>query len=278
LPLRSSNTVVFCAIDELIPIPGNPLSGFADFLDGLAEAGTPCVWVSSRNRHQLDIPIRKLGQAAPFIAEGGSGVYLPEDYFHLKPARTVRLGRFTCIPVATAQPAAAEALESLAGETSISVVPLRSLSSRELMQNTGLPRQEADALRQRDFDELFFFAGTSDADIEKFRQRAEHEKLSVRRSGSLWSLAVNANLARCVQELCKLYDRSLHAHAFTIALGTTADSVALGRSCDRAILLTERHAPAQPPSLLNRPAPKLLPLFAADTWRLALDSIQQRSF
>lgn len=276
--MRPAHTVVFCAIDDLIPLAGNPLSGFAGFLDGLAEAGIPCVWVSSRNRHQLDTPIRKLGHAAPFIAEGGCGVYLPEDYFHLKPARTARLGRFTCIPVAAAQPAAAEALQSLAEETGISVVPLRSLSSRELMQNTALPRQEADALRQRDFDELFFFAGTSDTDIQKFRQRAEREKLLVRPAGSLWSLAVKANLAACVRELQKLYDRALHAHAFTISVGTTADTTELGRSCDRAILLTERHPPKPAPGRANRPTPKLLPLFAADTWDTALDAIQRRQF
>lgn len=275
--MRPSNTVVFCAIDDLIPIPGTPLSGFADFLDGLAHVGIPCVWVTSRNRHQLDTPIRKLGHNAPFIAESGSGAYLPEDYFHLKPPRTVRLGRFTCIPIAAAQPAAAEALESLAEQTGISVVPLRSLSPRELMQNTGLSRHEADALRQRDFDELFFFAGASDADIQKFCQSAEHEKLSLRRSNTLWSLAVKASLGTCIQELRKLYDRALHAHAFSIALGTVADSSELGKFCNRAILLTERHAP-QPSSFANRPAPKLLPLFAADTWSSALDSIQRRHF
>lgn len=276
--LRSSNTAVFCAIDDLIPVHGSPLSGFVDFLEGLAEAGIPCVWVSARNRHQLDTPIRKLGHAAPFIAEGGSGVYLPEDYFHLKPARTVRLGRFTCIPAATAQPAAEEALDALAEKTGISVVPLRSLSPRELMQNAGLPRQEAEALRQRDFDELFFFAGASDADIQKFRLVARNEKLSVRRAGSLWSLAVNASLATCVQELRKLYDRALHAHTFTVAIGTPADVITLGKACERVILLTERHASESPPTFANRPAPKLLPLFAQTTWDSALAAIRSRHF
>jgi len=278
MALRSSNTVVFCAMDDLVPIHGNPLSGFPDFLEGLAQAAIPCVWVSARNRHQLDTPIRKLGHAAPFIAEGGSGVYLPEGYFHLKPARTVRLGRFTCIPVATAQPAAAEALDALAEETGISVVRLRSLSPRELMHNSGLPRQEAEALPQRDFDELFFFAGASDADIEKFRQFAVNKKLSVRRAGSLWSLAVKASFADCVQELRKLYDRAQHAHTFTVAIGSSSEVMELGQACERTIVLTERHASEAPPSFAHRPAPKLLPLFAQNSWDTALAAIRNRHF
>lgn len=276
--MRASNSVVFCAIDDLVPLSGNPLSGFADFLEGLAESGIPCVWVSSRNRHQLDSAIRKLGHTGPFIAEGGCGAYLPEDYFHLKPARTVRMGRFTCIPVAEAQPAAAEALEALAEETAISLVPLRSLSPRELMQNTGLSRQEAEAARQRDFDELFFFAGASDSAVEKFRQRAKHDEFTVRPAGALWSLAVGASVAKCVQEVCKLYDRAMHAHAFNIAIGTTAECAELGKVCDRTILLRERGEDDASVAFANRAAPKRLPLFAGNTWEEALMAIKMRQF
>ena len=275
--MRSSNTVVFCAIDDLIPISGNPLSGFVGFLQGLASAGIPSVWVTSRNRHQLDSAIRKLGHSGPFIAEGGSGVYLPQDYFHLKPAHTVRLGRFTCIPKAAAQPIAAEALEALAEETGVSVVSLRSLSPRELQQNTGLPRHEADVLRQRDFDELFFFAGASDADIQKFRQRAQHHKYALRSAGALWSLAVHADLAVCVQDLRKLYDRALHAHSFAVALATP-ETPELVKACDRAILLTDRGAREPQPHASGRPSPTPLPLFSPSTWLTALEAIQTRHF
>src|SRR2546429_7827922 len=69
---------------------------------------------------------------------------LPEDYFHLRPesgnfrsrpTSTLRLGRFTCIPLAEPLPAASDALESLSQETGVPVVTLRSLSVRELVQN-----------------------------------------------------------------------------------------------------------------------------------------------
>jgi len=276
--LRAHTTVVFCAIDDFIPVAGKPLLGFVEFLEGLSAAGIPCIWVSTRSRHQLDFPIRKLGHAAPFIGEGGSGVYLPEDYFHLKTEKTVRLGRFTCIPVAAAQPAASEALEALAEETSIAVVPLRSLSPRELVQNTGLTRDAAESLRQRDFDELFFFAGASDADIQRFQKQAVHRKLTVRRIDSLWSLGAGASLSSCVRHLSKLYDRALHAHAFSISLATAARGGDLQPLCDRSIVMTSRHDDPAKVETLNRPAPKALPLFAADIWELALESIRSRQF
>lgn len=275
--MRAHTTVVYCAIDDFIPVTGKPLLGFPEFLEGLASASIPCVWVTSRSRHQLDGVLRKFGHAAPFIAEGGSAVFLPEDYFHLKAERTIRLGRFTCIPVASVQPAASEALDVLSEEAGIEVVPLRSLSPRELVQNTGLSRDGAEALRQRDFDELFFFAGASDEDIQRFQKQAAHRKLAVRAVDSLWSLCVGASLATCIRHLGKLYDRALHAHAFAVSVATTPQSGELLAVCDRGIVLTSRHydATVKP---TNHAAPKMLPMFAADTWELALESIRNRQF
>jgi mannosyl-3-phosphoglycerate phosphatase len=276
--LRASTTVVFCSIDDLIPVSGKPLTGFAGFLEALTDAGIPCIWVTSRNRHELDHALRRAGHAAPFIAEGGSGVYIPEDYFHLKPATTIRLGRFTCIPVAKPQPAANEALDQLAIATGVTVVPLRSLSPRELTQNTGLSKDAAESLRQRDFDELFFFAGASESDTQRFRRTAEHLHLSLRPQGSLWSLAVNASLVTSVRELRKLYDRALHAHAFSIAISTSILAHDLFSACDRGILLTDRSSNSAQNLPYHLPAPKALPLFARDTWAQAFETIQTRRF
>jgi mannosyl-3-phosphoglycerate phosphatase len=271
--LRSSNKLVYIAIDNLISASGKPLTGFQDFLAGLEEANLPCVWLSSRNRHELDSAIRKLGHAAPFIAEGGSGVYLPEDYFHLKPAHTIRFARFTVIPVATPQPAAAEALDQLAEDTAIEAVALRTLSPRELSQSVRLPQREAELLRQRDFDELFFFAGASDGEITKFQAEAARQNLGLRPRGNLWSLVVGASLATCIRQLTALYERAIRAHPFTIAIATSEEAPELFPCCNRAILLADRSSASSGADLSARTSLLSLPLFAPDTWETALESI-----
>lgn len=254
------------------------MSGFPEFLDSLAEAGIPCVWVTSRNRHQLDGTLRKFGHGEPFIGEGGSCVYLAEDYFHLKPPHTVRLGRFIAIPAAKAQPAAAEALDLLSEQAAVAVVPLRSLSPRELEQNTGFGRSDAEAIRQRDFDELFFFAGASDKDIHRFLDHASHAKVSVRPCGPLWSLAVNPSLASCARELRKLYERTFHRAAFFVGLATVADSRELFPCCDRALLFTDSLRTPVPGKPTPGPAVPSLPLFRQGSWEAALEAIQTRQF
>lgn len=238
--MRQTTNLLYLTIDSLIPSKGKPVAGLEEFAAAMDHAGVPVVWASSRTRLQLDDPRRKLGHGHPFIAEGGCGVYLPEGYFHLRPEKTVRLGRFMCIPVAEQQPAAAEALEDLAEASGVEIVPLRSLSPRELSQNSGLPPREADLLRQRDFDELFFLAGASEADTKRLRSAAQAAKVQLREEGALWSAAVGASLAQCVRQLTKLYERALRHRPATVAVATSSPAAELFPACDRRILLTER--------------------------------------
>jgi predicted mannosyl-3-phosphoglycerate phosphatase (HAD superfamily) len=282
--LRQTSAIVYCAIDTLVPLRGSPavaglpaVAGFEDFSIALDHANVPCIWVTSRTRAQMDEPLRKLGHTHPFIAEGGSAVYIPTDYFHLRGEKSERRGRFLCIPVAQPQPAAAEALESLSAETGVPVVPLRSLSPRELAQNLGLPQREAELARQRDFDELFFFAGASDGDIDRFLEEGRRRKFQLRPQGVLWSLAVGASVPQCIRQLTKLFDRALHGHATTIGIATREQADELFPACDRNLLLIpegrEETLALPPGSSRTKP----IQFHAPDSWEEVFTQITTRN-
>ncbi len=127
-PLRRTQTI-YVTLDPFLSTRGAVRHHFDEFLLGLNDAEFPCIWLTGLTRAQLDEPRRRLGHNDPFIGESGCGVYLPEDYFHLKSGNTIRFGRFTCIPVAKPQPAAAEALEELSSDLGIAAVSLQNLGS-----------------------------------------------------------------------------------------------------------------------------------------------------
>lgn len=280
--MRPTTTVVYFAVDSLIPALGKGLAGFEEFTAALDHQGIPAVWLTTRSRLQFDEPRRRMGHRHPFIAEAGCGVYLPEDYFHLRPetsksrsskGATLRLGRFTCIPIAQPLPSASEALETLSQDTGVLVVTLRSLSPRELMQNTGLPQREAELARQRDFDEVFFFAGASDAEIAKFLAEGRARKLDFRQEDVLWSVAAGASVPRCILELTKLYDRALHHHAQSVAIATKELAPALFPNCDRTIFLS-RHESEEPPHAAPEvPRMRHISLRSPDVWEKMLYAI-----
>lgn len=248
--MRQTSTVVFCAVDSLVPVRGKAHAGFDEFCMELEHAAIPIVWTTSRSRIQMDEPLRRLGHRHPFIAEDGCGAYIPEGYYNLRPEKTVRFARFTCIPIAQVLPAASEALETLSEESGVPVVPLRSLSPRELSQNLNLPEREAEFARQRDFDAPFFFAGASDADIGRFRSLAAERKLVLRQHGVQWSLSLGANVGRAVRELSKLYERVMRLRPSYVAIAPPEESAELFPACDRRMLLTRKgsHKPEESPT------------------------------
>ena len=283
--MRQTSTILYLAVDDLIPVGGKPVPGLDEFTAALDHSGIPAVWLTTRTRLQMDDPRRKLGHAHPFVAEDGCGVYLPEDYFHLRPkslllkpgkSPTIRLGRFTCLPVAELQPGAADALEALSAETGVPTVPLRSLSPRELAQNLGLPVREAELARQRDFDELFFFAGATQNDIKRYQMAGHKRSIQLRQRGVLSSLAIGASLGQCIRELSRLYDRALRSHAVSIGVGTSEIHEGFSSAFDRVILLTHgdnndhTKGPATPHRL------KQIPLGSPDTWQQLLASLSVR--
>ncbi|MBV9887682.1 MAG: hypothetical protein JO119_14140 [Acidobacteria bacterium] len=270
--MRQTQSILFIAIDSIIPVRGKAVSGFDEFCAALDHNGIPSVWVTSRSRLQIDEPRRRFGHASPFIAEDGCAVYLPEDYFHLKPTtKTVRLGRFTTIPVAQILPAAKDALDSLSEETSVEVVPLRSLSPRELTQNTGLPQREAELARQRDFDELFFFAGATETDVTRFQNAATEQKIALRQHGVMWSAAVGASLKQCVSDLTKLYERALRSHPAIIGIAGTGEAPTLLPHCDRGIVLA-RHAEMETAAQKHTKA-RILGMFDETVWEQILEAV-----
>jgi predicted mannosyl-3-phosphoglycerate phosphatase (HAD superfamily) len=284
--LRQTSSILFIAVDSLIPIRGKSIPGLDEFTAALDHQGIPAVWLTSRSRLQFDEPRRKLGHGHPFIAEDGCAAYLPKDYFHLRPesnlsksqkASTIRLGRFTCIPVAQALPAAADALEALSADTGVPIVTLRSLSLRELVQNTGLPEREAELARQRDFDQVFFLAGVSDADVQRFLAEGRNCNLQLRQHGVFWSAATGASTQRCIRDLSKLYDRALRQHAHIVGVATEDLSPDLFPYCERTILLTNRAQDSDSTDRAPNPRARRLELRAPDIWERVLGAISTRN-
>src|SRR5262249_36015776 len=149
-------------------------------------------------------------------------------------------------------------------------------SPRELSQNMGLPPREAELARQRDFDELFFFAGAPQASIGRFLEDGRKRGLEFRSRGELWSAAIGASVPGCVAALSKLYDRALRYHAPTVAVATIEFAPGIFPSCDRSILLSDSRS--ESPSLGPNRSPRTreIPLQSQALWEQLPESLTAR--
>jgi hypothetical protein len=154
---------------------------------------------------------------------------------------------------------------------------LRSLSPRELAQNSGLPQREAELARQRDFDDIFFFAGASEEQVANFLAEGRSRNLQFRQHGVLWSVAIGASVQRCIRELAKLFDRALRYHAHTLGIATPELAAGLFPFCERTILLTDRKAGEASLEQPDTPHSHHLPLHSPDLWEMLLSVVAAKN-
>jgi len=145
------------------------------------------------------------------------------------------------------------------------------------MQNVGLPQREAELARQRDFDDIFFFAGASDEEVQKFLAEGRRRNLQFRQHGVLWSAAIGSSVQRCIRELAKLYDRALRYHAHTLGITTPDLAAGLFPFCERTILLSDRKAEEVHQDRADAPHSRHLSLQEPNVWERLLSAVTAKN-
>jgi mannosyl-3-phosphoglycerate phosphatase len=213
-------------------------------LDELDRRSVPWVFFSGRTRAQLDPLRKKLGHTGPFVTEFGGGVFVPHGYFPVHIEGQERSSNFQMLPLGKPYLETVAALEELAEEAQIGVASVSQMSLREIERNTGLPRREAEQFRLRDFEEPFFFAGASDADVTRFVALARARGFEAKPGAPFWSFRSVPDAGIAARRLVKLFHASAHAKLKSqiIAIGASPEDLAMLSAADRGILLPSESA------------------------------------
>ncbi len=196
------------------------------------------VFCTSKTRAEVETLRRKLGLAHPFITENGGGIFIPHGYFsHRIESSTASTRHEHCIALGRAYADITEALEESSQKAGVEIVNFRRMSVREIAENTGLAPREAELAKQRDFDEPFFLAGETSARIKKLMAAAKEHGLQISRGGQFWHAHGGSDIGRAVRELVKHYRKGRHSRMRSVALGSSANDLAMLAAVDTAILL-----------------------------------------
>jgi mannosyl-3-phosphoglycerate phosphatase len=197
----------------------------------------PWVIVTSKTRAEVELLRRKLEHGHPFVTENGGGVFIPHGYFPQRLEGVTSTGRYHCLSFGKPYEQVADQAAELADEARVEIVGFRQMSAREVAENTGLSMKEAELARQREFDEPFFFAGATDAAIEKFSELARERGLGLTRGGRFWHAFAGSDKGRAVRWLMKEFRAALRTRLRAVALGDSANDLPMLAAVDLAILV-----------------------------------------
>jgi mannosyl-3-phosphoglycerate phosphatase family protein len=208
-------------------------------IDELERRAVPWVIFSGLTRAQMDPIRRKLGHSGPFVTEHGGGLFVPQGYFPVRIEGQERSGNFQMLALGKPYGETAAALEELAEEAGVSVVGVNQMNLRETERNTGLGRRDAEQFRLRDFEEPFFFAGASDAEIARFVARAKKKGYHAKPGTPFWYFSSLADSGAAARRLAQLYRASAPARRQSqiVAIGARPEDAGMLSAADRGIML-----------------------------------------
>jgi mannosyl-3-phosphoglycerate phosphatase len=238
--MLSPRHIFFTALDGALLDPRTKSWQAAEpALEELSRRRIPLILLTPGTRAQIE-PLRsKLEHAHPFITESGGGLFLADGYFSLHLQGATRVARYFCVPFGKPHAEAAEALEQIATGADASAVGYSQMSPREIASNTGMPLREAEAAKQLEFGERFFFAGETEAVVTRFTAAARTEGWETRPDPPFWKLFSGNDEGRAVRHLMGLY-RQPRTRLSSVGIGSAARDLSLLSAVDHAVVLPRR--------------------------------------
>jgi mannosyl-3-phosphoglycerate phosphatase family protein len=202
-------------------------------VEELRERAIPLILCSSKTAAELIRLHAELGLKDPFICENGGAIYLPAGYFSFPVAEAKRRRTFEVIEFGTDVDRLRRALRQVSRGGDFKLRSFGTMTLQEIVACTGLAKDQALYARQREYDEPFLVdAGDEATLLAALRVKG----LTVTRGDRFYHLTGGHGKGEAVRKLLELYRRQ-HGSLIAVALGNSANDLAMLRETDKAVLV-----------------------------------------
>jgi mannosyl-3-phosphoglycerate phosphatase len=234
-----SRPIIFTDLDGTLLDPETySFSAAVPAIELIKERGIPLVVCSSKTRPEIEYWRGRLENRHPFICENGGGIFIPVSYFAEDEIRAVwtrikKVGGYHVLVLGTPYSLLREALKDLR-LNGFDVRGFGDMSAKEVAETTGLPREEAELAKEREFDEPFIFQGDP-GEIKALLDSIREKGLRCSQ-GRYYHLMGENDKGRAVEMLTGLYRRKF-GDITTIALGDSPVDFPMLEKVDYPVLV-----------------------------------------
>jgi len=148
-----------------------------------------------------------------------------------------RAARYLCVPFGRSAQEAGAAVEDIAEQAGAEVVRYADMNAREISRNAGMSEREAEASREREFSDRFFFAGNADLSAPSFEKIATEQGWRTRHCEPFWELYSGNDEGKAVRYVTRLYREALRSRLRSVGIGASFEDLSLLTATDQAFIL-----------------------------------------
>ncbi len=195
----------------------------------------PLVICSSKTRAEIETIRDRLDNHDPLICENGGGIFVPKTYFDFSFTFHKETAHYKIIELGTPYAQLRQALCTVARQTGIELKGFGDISVDEIAAQTGLPIEEAQLAKQREYDEPFVLAG-SEEQRKQVLQLITQLGLHWTRGSRYFHLTGSNDKGKAVKFLIDLYKQE-HRKVITIGLGDSLNDLPMLQAVDYPVLV-----------------------------------------
>jgi mannosyl-3-phosphoglycerate phosphatase len=230
-------------------------------LDALQSIHIPVVFVSGKTRAEIEPLRQRLDHHDPFIVENGGAVFIPSGTFEFPLERSRRRSSYHVIELGTPYALLRDVLKQIEESVDTPLLGFGDLSLDEIMDTTGLSREDALRAKLREFDEPFLLDGPSKL-VEEVCRQIVMRGLRWTRGGRFFHLTGANDKGLAVAILLRCYKRQWRMNGLpedleAVGIGDSLNDLPLLLSVERPVLVQKPDGSYDPeinlPGLIRAP-------------------------
>lgn len=214
----------------------------------------PLIIVTSKTKQEVKKLQKELGLEEPFIVENGGGIFFPRNYRNFRVGDCEQKNDDCVVQLGRSYDDIRRFF--LQVKEQFGIKGFGDMDSDEIMNLTGLPRQQARLARQRDFTEPFTIEETK---IEQLRALASYQGMKITRGGRFYHLiGVDQDKGRAVEITTNIFKKNLTEDIVTAGLGDSQNDVPMLKQVDMPVLIPKpdgEYEDIDLPNMLKAPYP-----------------------
>ncbi len=236
--MNNRKIIVFTDMDgTLLDHSTYSFSEAEDALELLRKKGVPLVLCSSKSRDEIKVYRKKLSNKEPFISENGGAVFIPEGYDGLKCEFDKIDDGYFVIEIGSKYQMLVDAFEKIKRKTGINIKNIAEFTIDEIVELTGLSREEAFLAQKREYTLPFIIYGGED-DVKILKDEILSFGLNYTEGARFVHLMGGNDKGKAVKILVDIFkENSPEKRITTVGLGDSLNDLPMLEVVDKAFLV-----------------------------------------